>query len=96
MRRSNTQSLSDILKEYVKSTHIERKLKEVDVVQSWENLLGKTIAHYTQNIYIRNKILYVEISSSVVKNELFMMREEICRKINENAGDEIIKRIIFK
>jgi len=96
MRRSNTQSLSDVLKEYIKSNHIERKLKEVDVVQSWENLLGKTIAKYTRNIYIRNKVLYVEISSSVVKNELFMMREEICRKINENAGEEIVRQMIFK
>lgn len=96
MRRSNTQKLSDILKEYVKEVRIEHKLKEVDVVQSWENLLGKTIAHYTRNIYIRKKILFVEISSSVVKNELFMMREEIRRKINEKAGEEIVKTIIFK
>jgi len=96
MRRSNTQSLSDILKEYVKEVRIEHKLKEVDAVQSWENLLGKTIAHYTRNIYIRKNILFVEISSSVVRNELFMMREEIKRKINENAGEEIVKTIIFK
>lgn len=96
MRRSNTQSLSDILKEYVKEVRIDHKLKEVDVVQSWESLLGKTIAHYTRNIYIRKKILFVEISSSVAKNELFMMREEIRRKINEKAGEEIIKTIIFK
>lgn len=96
MRRSNTQSLSEVLKEYLKENQIERKLKEVDVVQSWENLLGKTIAHYTRNIYIRNRVLYVEISSSVVKNELFMMREEIKRKINEKEGQEIIRTIIFK
>ncbi len=96
MRRSNTQSLSDILKEYVKEVRIEHKLKEVDAVQSWENLLGKTIAHYTRNIYIRKNILFVEISSSVVRNELFMMREEIKRKINENVGEEIVKTIIFK
>lgn len=96
MRRSNTQSLSEVLKDFKKATQIERKLKEVDVVQSWEKLLGKTIAHYTKNIYIRNKVLYVEISSSVVKNELFMMREEIKRKINEKEGEEIIRTIIFK
>ena len=96
MRRSNTQSLSDVLKEYIKEVQIEHKLKEVDVVQSWEGLLGKTIAHYTRNIYIRKKVLFVEISSSVVKNELFMMREEIKRKINERAGEEIVKTIIFK
>jgi len=75
---------------------IEQKLKEVDVVQSWENLLGKTIASYTRNIYIRKKVLFVEISSSVVKNELFMMREEIKRKINEKEGEEIVRTIIFK
>ena len=96
MRRSNTQSLSEVLKEYIEQNHIDRKLKEIDVVEGWEQLLGKTIAHYTRNIFIRNRILYVEITSAVVKNELFLMREEICRRINENAGQEIIQRIVFK
>lgn len=96
MRRSNTQSLSEVLKEYIEQNRIDRKLKEVDVVQGWEDLLGKTIAHHTKNIYIQNRILYVQISSSVVKHELFMMREEICRRINENAGQDVITKIIFK
>ena len=96
MRRSNTQPLSEVLREYIEQNRIERKLKEVDVVQGWEALLGKTIAHYTRNIYIRNRILYVEISSAVVKNELFLMREEITRRINENAGTDIIDRIVFR
>jgi len=96
MRRSNTQSLSEVLREFINKNRIERKLKEVDAVQSWENLLGKTIARYTRNISIRNKILYVEISSAVVKNELIMMREEIRLKINEQAGEELVSRIVFK
>jgi len=96
MRRSNTQSLSEVLREFINKNRIERKLKEVDAVQSWENLLGKTIARYTRNISIRNKILYVEISSAVVKNELIMMRDEIRLKINEQAGEELVSRIVFK
>lgn len=96
MRRSNTQSLSEVLRDFINENRIERKLKEVDAVQSWENLLGKTIARYTRNISIRNKILYVEISSAVVKNELIMMREEIRRKMNEQAGEELVSRIVFK
>lgn len=96
MRRSNTQSLGDVLRDYIRDTGIERKLKEVDIVQSWEELLGKTVAHYTRNISIKNRILYVEISSAVVKNELFMMREEIRKKMNERAGVEIVTKIIFR
>lgn len=96
MRRSNTQPLGDVLRDFIKENRIERKLKEVDIVHSWEKLLGKTIAGYTRNIYISNKIMYVEISSSVVKNELIMMREEILRKMNEQAGEKLVERIVFK
>ena len=96
MRRSNTQSLSEVLRDYVKGTSIEKKLKEVDVVQSWEEMLGKTIAHYTKSVKLKSTVLFVEINSSVVKNELFMMREEIRRKLNEKAGEEMVSKIIFK
>jgi predicted nucleic acid-binding Zn ribbon protein len=58
--------------------------------------LGKTIAHYTKSVSLKSKTLFVEISSSVVKNELFMMREEIRRKLNERAGEEMVNKIIFK
>ena len=96
MRRNNTQSLSEVIREFVKGSTIEQKLKETDAVQSWEELLGKTISGYTKNISIKNKVLTVEITSAIVKNELFMMREEIRKKINERAGEEMIKTIIFK
>lgn len=96
MRRNNTQSLSEVIREFVKGSSIERKLKETDVVQSWEELLGKTIAGYTKNVTLKNKVLFVEITSSVVKNELFMMREEIRLKMNERAGEELVSTIIFK
>jgi predicted nucleic acid-binding Zn ribbon protein len=96
MRRNNTQSLSEVIREYVKGSSIERKLKETDAVQSWEELLGKTIAGYTRNIKIKNKVLTVEITSAIVKNELFMMREEIRLKINERAGEELVSTIVFK
>jgi len=96
MRRSYTQPLSDVLRDYIKENQIGRKLKEVDIVQSWEELLGKTIVYYTRNVSLKNRILFVEISSPVVKNELFMMREEIKRKLNEKAGEEMVEKIIFK
>jgi predicted nucleic acid-binding Zn ribbon protein len=96
MRRSNTQPLSDILREYIREMRMENKLKETSVVQSWESVMGKTIARYTTNIYISKGVLFVEISSSVVKNELVMLREEIRTRLNESAGEEMITSIVFK
>lgn len=96
MRKSNTQPLGNVLREYIRSMNMEKKLKELDVVASWETLLGKTIAHYTSNIRLSNKVLYVEISSSVVKNELVMMREKIRQRLNEEAGEEMVEKIVFR
>jgi hypothetical protein len=96
MRRSNTQILAEVLREYIREMKMDRKLKETDIVQSWESLMGKTIARYTSDIHLSKGILFLEISSSVVKNELIMLREEIRKRLNESAGEEIVDKIIFK
>ena len=41
MRKSNTQSISSVLKSYVQENHLERKLNELDLIKSWESVMGK-------------------------------------------------------
>lgn len=96
MRRSNTQTIASVIKDYLKEVQIEGKLKEVQVVNSWEELVGKTIARRTNKIYIKNGKLYLHINSSIVKNELLMFRESIIERINANAGEEIVKEIVIR
>ncbi|HAQ19711.1 MAG TPA: DUF721 domain-containing protein [Prolixibacteraceae bacterium] len=96
MRKSNTQSLSAVLKSYVQENKMDRKLSELDLIKSWESVIGKTVARYTGNIYIQNSTLFVETTSPVVRNELLMMKEEIRVRLNEVAGTEMIKTIVFK
>jgi len=96
MRKSNTQSLSAVLKSYVQENHMERKLSELDLIKSWESVMGKTVARYTNNLYIQNSTLFVETSSPIVRNELLMMKEEIRLRLNELAGAELIKTIDFR
>jgi hypothetical protein len=96
MRKSNTRNISDILLDYIHDMAIDSKLKEVDIIHAWEDVLGKTISRYTGKIYISRGILFVEIKSPVVKSELIMMREEIRKRLNQKAGREIIKSITFR
>ena len=96
MRKSNTQTIANVIKDYLKETQIEGKLKEVQVVNSWEELVGKVIARRTNKIYIKNGKLYLHMNSSIVKNELLMHREGIIERINTNAGEEIVKEIVIR
>ena len=96
MRKSNTESISSVLKNYVRENNLERKMSELDLIKSWETVVGKTVARYTGNISIHNTTLFVETTSPIVRNELLMMREEIRTRLNDEAGYEIVKIIIFK
>jgi predicted nucleic acid-binding Zn ribbon protein len=96
MRKSNTQPIENVIREYLKEMNIDQKLKEVGIVSQWEKLMGKTVAVRTSKIYIRNHILYIHVTSSVLKNELLMMRQAIIEKINEEAGEKIVEQIVIK
>jgi predicted nucleic acid-binding Zn ribbon protein len=96
MRRSKTISIAEALHDYIKEMNFSEKLKEVDVVNSWEQIVGKAISLRTTKIYFKDHILYVHLSSSVVRNELMMLREALRLKINEKAGSEIVKEIVLR
>lgn len=96
MRKKNTQKIDDVIKEYLKALKIDDKLKEVNLIKSWDDVVGKTIARSTQNIYIKNRKLFVKLNSSVIRNELFMLRDGLKKTLNDRAGEELIDEIILK
>ena len=96
MRRSKTISLAEAMQDYIKEMNLGDKLREISILDSWENMVGKAISSRTSKVYIKDGILYVNLKSSIVRNELMMIREALREKLNEKAGGEVIKEIILK
>jgi hypothetical protein len=96
MRKSNTQPIHEVIRDLLREMDIDRKLKEVSLVSQWESLMGRTVAIRTSQIYIRNRILYVYVTSSVLKSELLMMRQDIIDRLNENAGERLIEQVVIR
>jgi len=96
MRRSKTISIAEAVSDYIKEMNIGSKLSEAGVLNSWEETVGKAISSRTTKIYIKEHILYVHLNSSVVRNELLMLREALREKLNQKAGTEAIKDIVFR
>jgi predicted nucleic acid-binding Zn ribbon protein len=96
MERSKTQSIAEAIRAYLKESKLEKPLKERQLVSSWESLLGRSVARATSKIYLKDGKLFVHLSSSVVKNELYMLQDEIIRKLNEAAGEQLVTSIVFR
>jgi predicted nucleic acid-binding Zn ribbon protein len=96
MRRSKTISLAEAIKDYIDEMKLGGKLSEVGIINSWEEIVGKAISSRTTRIYIKDHILYVHLNSSVVRNELLMLREVLREKLNAKAGTEVVKDIVLR
>lgn len=96
MRRSKTITIGEAIKDYVREMNMEGKLNEIGLINSWEEIVGKAISSRTSKLYIRDHVLYVHLNSSVVRNELLMLRQALMEKLNQKAGTEVIRDIVLK
>jgi hypothetical protein len=96
MRRSKTISLAEAVNDYIREMNLGGKLSEVAIINSWEEIVGKAISSRTTRIYIKDQTLFVHLNSSVVRNELLMLRGALKEKLNQKAGSEVIKDIVLR
>ncbi len=96
MRRSNTEKIDAIINVYLKQTGVGKKLKEMELVNSWEEVVGISVAKRTSKIYISNRKLFVYVQSSIVKNELMMLKNGLITALNNKVHERIIDDIVFR
>lgn len=96
IRRTQSRPLREIIEEVLKVSGIDQKLKERELVRQWDEVVGITIARSTESIYIRDRKLFVTIRSSVIRNELSMIREGLRLELNRRSGQILIDEIIIK
>ncbi|RZK59268.1 MAG: DUF721 domain-containing protein [Pedobacter sp.] len=95
MRKPNDISLKDAITKMLSVYRLRGKYDETGVVVHWPELMGTAVANRTTQIYVSQGKLFVRIESSVIKNELLMVRTGIIDKLNERAGAKVISEIVF-
>ncbi|QJD96796.1 DUF721 domain-containing protein [Mucilaginibacter robiniae] len=95
MRKANDKTMKEAIEQMLNVYKIKRRFDETAIIAHWPDIVGKPVANRTSEIFISNKKLFLRIESSVVKNEMVMMRSQIMEKINAEAGEQLIEEIIF-
>ncbi|MGA3014579.1 MAG: DUF721 domain-containing protein [Bacteroidales bacterium] len=96
MSRSNDQSLGDAIREFLHSYHLEDKLNETKVIQSWGKVTGPLVEKHTHGLYIRNRVLFVKVESAALRQELSYSRSKIVAALNKEVKSEVIEDIVFR
>ena len=95
MKRNNTEKLGDVIMQLLRQEGLETPLNQYRLIDSWKDVVGPVIFIPSTNIYIKNQSLYVQLSSSVIRQELQMGREILIRNLNSRVGAQVITNIIF-
>lgn len=95
MKKDDSESIDKVIKSVFESLGYGKKLKEMELIDTWKDIIGVSVANRTEKIFLNNGKLYVKVSSPVVKNELLMLKEGIKVALNNKVKADIVKEIII-
>jgi hypothetical protein len=95
MKSSNEYTLKQAIEALIDQYKIQERLSETSVVNDWEKIVGKMISRHTKNIYIKKRILFVELDNAALRNELSYAKTKLVAAINKSLNAEAIDEIVF-
>jgi hypothetical protein len=89
-------SLQDAMNHFLKTSRLKNGIRAVRIEEIWEEIMGKTVAKYTDKIQITGDTLFITTGVAALKNELLFQKEKIIERVNEALGDETITNVVVR
>lgn len=86
-------NIGEALKEFINKSKLRNGIRAVQIEQVWEELMGKTIAKYTDKIEIINRTLFIHTAVGPLKQELLYQKPQIVQRINEMFGEKVVDEV---
>jgi hypothetical protein len=95
-RLNDDSSISDILKVIIQENNLQKGIDGINVRDAWASLMGPGVNNYTREIMLKNGVLYVQLTSAVLREELSYGKEKIVQMINRELGREVVKEVVLR
>lgn len=89
-------SLGDAIKSFLKDSKLNKGIQTAQLDSSWESVVGKTIAKYTDKLEVKGNTLFIHTSIAPLKQELLFQKELIIKRVNELFGENLINNIVIR
>lgn len=89
-------SMKDAMRQFLQKSRLKGGIQALQINDVWEQIMGKTIAKYTDNIQIVNQTLFISTKVGPLKNELVYQKEKIIERVNEALGEKVIREVVIK
>lgn len=95
IRKSNEITLKEAIESLLIAYKLTDKLDETRLIASWDKVVGKLIVRHTDDMYVKNRVLFVKLDSAALRNELAMAKSKLIVSLNRTTGKDVIEDIRF-
>lgn len=94
-RENDSFSIKDLMGSFINENNLSKGMRKLKIEEAWTKLMGQGVANYTNEVQLQNKTLIVRLSSSVLREELSFGKEKIVTMLNEEMGEEVVKKLLL-
>ena len=91
----NNSEIKNLLNIFLKKNKLERGLLDLEVKKVWHELMENGVSNYTSDVSLKNKTLYIKLTSPALKEELSYGKEKLINLINERFEKTIVEKIVL-
>ena len=89
-------SLAEALRQFLEGSRIKGSIQAMQIEEAWEEIMGKTVARYTEKIQIIGDRLFITTQVAPLKRELIYQKEKIKQRVNEALGQKVVNDVVIQ
>lgn len=89
-------SIADAIRQFLDQSRIKGSIQALQIEDVWEQIMGKTVARYTDKLQIIGDKLIISTHVAPLRNELIYQKDKIKLRVNEALGQRVINEVIIQ
>ena len=94
-RENDSFSVKDLMQSFIKQNNLSKGMRKLKVEETWKEMMGPGVMAHTTSVRLQNKTLIIQLTSSVLRQELSYGKEKIIKMMNEKIGEGVISKLLL-
>jgi predicted nucleic acid-binding Zn ribbon protein len=94
-RDPGTTTVKEAFDKLLQVYKLRGRFNETYLETFWGKMMGPMIASRTTRLYVRDRKLYIELSSAPLRSELVNAKQKLIQVVNKEVGADVIDDVVF-
>lgn len=92
-RDNDTHKIKDLIPQMLQENKLQKGMDQIYIKEAWGEVMGQGVLNYTDSITLKNRTIFVKLSSSTLREELEYGKEKIVKMMNDALPNLVIKSV---